>query len=604
MDSPKKNWHVGFLTSQNDGVSLKELLTFSVLSLAVLLGAGAYLDAAERVFTFAERYEAYEVDEIIGAVLVLPLLSTAFFFLRNRRNRATVVETRRLAGAILDGIPDAVTVFDAEGTLVYLNPAARALTTPTAQGFADVHMLDLYPETLRKEVLPEALAHASRTGVWSGDLERRTRDGETYRSSDVLIAHKDDDGRAQYTTAIGRDLSRRVKLERLLQQKQKLEAIGELAGGIAHQYNNMLMVIAGHTRRALKLVQGATEVETLLRDALRTSDLAAEMTRDLLLFTRREPLKRYPVRVSRTLDDVRKLLTPLLDERYALRVDVEDADVRAATDASELVQAIMNLAINARDAMPGGGRIDVRLRSTVLDVPMKVSSADTLAAGEYVQISVKDTGTGIDAATLQQLFEPFFTTKQAGSGTGLGLPMVLGICQASGGSVDVESTPGSGATFHMYLSQTHEQPLAPVNDLAGDVAGKGETVLLVDDNDELREIITDLLVDLGYEVLAADGGFEAIEIEQSHAEKIDLLLTDVIMPGMSGPQVHRIIRDCRPDIQTLFISGYPGGQAGGTVEPVPEGATLLRKPVNPTDMARAIRSLLDGEAAAEDQHRD
>ena len=505
----------------------------------------------------------------------------------------SVAEAPQLASAILDGIPDAVTISDADGSLVYLNPAARKLT-PIAPGQAlsSLHLFDLYAETLREKAMPEALAHAIEHGVWSGDMYRLTRDGREYPSADVLIAHKDSTGAVRYVVSISRDLDSRVALEQRLQQAQKMEAVGQLAGGIAHQYNNMLMVIAGQTRRAIKLTQDVPAAQAPLQDVLRTGDLAAEMTHNLLLFTRRQPLKRCPVRVGRTLSDVKKLLTPLLDERFTLKVRIDDEDARAETDAGELVQAIMNLALNARDAMPGGGEIEIRLRMINLEAPKKMRSADELPPGEYVWLSVKDTGTGIDDFTLEQLFEPFFTTKEAGRGTGLGLAMVLGFSQASGGSVDVESVPGQGSTFHMYLPKTDKEPIL-VPSIDDDVTGHGETILLVEDNGELRQIVADMLDELGYEVLSAPDGFAAIEIEQDYDGEIDLLLSDVIMPDLSGPQVHRIIQQSRGGIGTLFMSGYPGGQADGNVAEIPEGATVLQKPIDPPVLARAVKAALN-----------
>lgn len=591
----------GFIASADFRVPLRKLAIFAVVSLILLVAVGSTLDLTQRVFAFTARYEFLDLDEIIGAVLVLPVLASAFLLIHNWRHREAIADNQRLANTIVDSIPDAVTISDADGNLVYMNPAARKLTPlGPDQDPTCLHLFDLYAEALREKAVPEALAHAAEDGVWSGDMSRVTGDGREFSTADVLIAHEDSTGAVQYISSISRDLSNREDLEHRLQQKQKLEAIGQLAGGIAHQYNNMLMVIAGHTRRAMKLTQSVPEAQAPLEDVLRTGDIAAEMTHNLLLFTRRQPLERCPVRVSRTLSDVQKLLTPLLDERFALEVKIDDPDVRAETDAGELVQAIMNLALNARDAMPSGGKIEIRLRSIVFDMARKLGSADELAAGEYVWLSVTDTGTGIDEFTLEQLFEPFFTTKEAGRGTGLGLAMVLGFSQSSGGSVDVASKPGVGSTFHLYLPTTDQEPLVDVNQVGGEIVGGEETILLVEDNGELRQIVADMLDELGYQVLAAADGFDAVELEQSHDGDIDLLLTDVIMPDLSGPQVHRIISEARSDIETLFMSGYPGGQADGNVESIPEGATLLQKPIDPSALARAIRKKLEPKTGAKE----
>ena len=586
-----------FFVGSGPQISPVEYALFAIASVFLLAIAGSYLDVVERVFEFAERYEMYEIDEILGALLLLPLASTIFFYLRNRRFRAAARHARELAGAILDGIPDAVTVSDAEGVVVYMNPAARRIvaTTPWQEDFKGLHFFELYPEAHRETAAPDALALAERDGLWSGDLSRVAGDGREFPTADVLIAHKDANGELEYFSSISRDLSKRVELEQRLQQKQKLEAIGQLAGGIAHQYNNLLMVLGGHTRRAMKLTRHVPDAAAPLEDVLRAADIAAEMTRDLLLFTRRQPLETRAIRIAKALEDVRTVMEPLLDARYDLDIQMEDADVRAETDSNDFVQAMMNLAVNARDAMPAGGRIEIRATTRTFESATKIGLAEDLPAGDYVQISVKDEGSGIDDHTLEKLFEPFFTTKEAGKGTGLGLAMVLGLSESSGGTVAVESTPGVGSTFHIYLPKTESNPLSVI-DADGDVAGQGETILLVEDNNELREIVAEMLDEFGYRVVPAAGGFDAIEIEQDFDNDIDLLLTDVLMPDISGPEVHRIIRQNRPQIPTLFISGYPGKQTGSNA--IPEGARLLRKPIDPSDLARAIRTTLDEGPAA------
>ncbi len=579
----------GELPAASGRITPPEIALVAIGLLILLIAAGGHFDVLEIVYDFSRRYEAWEMDEIISALLLTPLLTTSYYYYRTRRYRAAANQTRRLAGEILNALPHSFTVSNADGDLIYVNPAGQQrIRADSTRGAEPLKFPDLYPESLRDHALRNAIDAAARNGVWSGYLTRITHDGREFPTADVIVTHRDPDGRPRYVSSISRDISERVALEQRLQHKRKLEAVGRLSGGIAHQYNNLLMVIAGHARRAMKQAGDTSEATSPLQDVLRTVDLAAAMTRDLLLFTRRQPLKKRVVRIARILDDVEKLLEPLLDDRYRLEIIVNDADACAETDANELAQATMNLAVNARDAMPTGGRISIEMKTVVLGQTETVD----LPPGPYVRLQVSDTGTGIDPEVRGQLFEPFFTTKESGKGTGLGLPMVLGFAEACGGTVAIESEPGQGATFSVYLPQTDRQPSVSAELRDSDVAGNGETILLVEDNDDLREIVAEMLDGLGYRVLTAADGFEAVERDEEHESDIDLLLTDMVLPNLCGPKVDRIIRQHRSGIKTLFISGYPSGQAGAAVEPIPDGATLLRKPIEPTELARAVKAKL------------
>ena len=265
------------------------------------------------------------------------------------------------------------------------------------------------------------------------------------------------------------------------------------------------------------------------------------------------------------------------------------------TDASEFDQALLNLVINARDATPRGGRIEISSRVAEMDEEF-AARHHILSAGRFVEVSVKDYGVGISEDTLEHIFEPFFTTKDQGKGTGLGLAMVYGFAQSSGGTVEVESAVEAGSTFKIYLPAVDRDPQAVVADVEEDQFGQGETVLLVEDDPPLLELVREMLDSLGYNVLPASDGFEALEIEAEYDSEIDLLLSDVVMPTIGGFEVAAMIRESRPDIKIMFMSGYPN-RAGIINENTPDNCQFLQKPVTPAHLARALRHELDGAGA-------
>ncbi len=382
-----------------------------------------------------------------------------------------------------------------------------------------------------------------------------------------------------------------AKIEQQLLHSQKMDAVGQLTGGIAHDFNNLLMVIDGYSKRAVQSIGDEQATKECLERVISASDKAANLTKQLLVFSRQQVMEKRAIAVARVLEETLELLKRSVGERFELALDISDDSICVETDPGQLSQAIMNLIINARDAMPQGGRIDIGLRTAELDEDF-VTRHNGLAAGTYAEIYVGDQGTGIDADTLEHIFEPFFTTKEQGKGTGLGLAMVYGLAQQCGGIVDVTSEHDVGSTFQIYMPLTDRVPEADVSQVEAGYYGRGETILLVEDDEALLDLAGGMLEELGYTVLRAEDGLAALEIEENHEGPIGLLLSDVVMPNLGGFELATILAETSPDMKVVFMSGYPGRESLQNLG-IPDHAAFLQKPVKPEVLAKTIREVLD-----------
>jgi signal transduction histidine kinase/ActR/RegA family two-component response regulator len=390
------------------------------------------------------------------------------------------------------------------------------------------------------------------------------------------------------------EIEERKKVQEQLNQSQKMDAIGQLTGGVAHDFNNLLMVIDGYARRAERALDQGKSVD-IVREALsavvKAGEKATALTRQLLVFSRRQIMEKTVFEPASVVRDMEELLCRSVGEQFELNIAVDDDIAYVETDSGELSQVVMNLVINARDAMPDGGVIIVGVQVADLDEET-VAQHPGLAPGRYVEIFVKDEGTGIDDDTLCHIFEPFFTTKEQGKGTGLGLAMVYGFVKQSEGMIDVASIVGRGSTFRIYLPVVDRAPESRIAEEEDLPLGHGETILLVEDDTALLALTHGLLDDLGYNVLTAHDGLEALVIEDEHDGDIDLLLTDVVMPTFGGFELALAITETRPDTSIIFISGYAKNKFGLPVE-LTENAQFLQKPVQPGRLAQVVRNELD-----------
>jgi signal transduction histidine kinase len=401
--------------------------------------------------------------------------------------------------------------------------------------------------------------------------------------------------------AIRRSEAARVQerdwLEEQLRQAQKMEAIGRLAGGVAHDFNNLLTAINGYSEVLLGELPPGASLRPYVEEIVKAGERATRLTQQLLVFSRKQRAEPEVLDLNAVIADTAGLLRRVIGEDVVLLTRLDSGIGRVRADVGQLQQVLMNLAVNARDAMPGGGRLTIETASVNLDAPAPRTFGD-VPPGTYAMLAVSDTGSGMNAETQAHVFEPFFTTKEAGKGTGLGLSTVYGIVQQSGGHIWLYSEPGRGSVFKVYLPQVTEasapiaMPTAPAA-----TTGGSETILLVEDDEQVRALMVSALQTCGYRVLEASDGIQALLAVGQHAGPLDLLVTDVVLPGMSGRDVASHVAGLCPNVAVLYVSGYPDHAAvqHGLLD---EASALLQKPFTPHALAQQVRQTLDARAAA------
>ena len=491
----------------------------------------------------------------------------------------------------LEHAAEIVMITDTRGAIQYVNPAFETVT-----GYTRQEAIGNTPRMLKSGMQDESFYAELWTTllagrIWRGRLVNRKKDGTRYIEDASISPVRDQHGVVTSFVAVKRDISREIALEAQLQQAQRMEGIGRLAGGVAHDFNNALTVIL--TCASLALDQrGATHPSrTDLLEIEKAGSHAASLTRQLLAFSRRQVLQPEPLDLNHVLGDVEIMLRRIIGEDIALaRIGAPGLWVVKA-DRGQIEQVIMNLAVNARDAMPAGGHLTVEASNVVLDQAW-VRTHPGVPQGECVRVAVSDDGTGMDEATQQRIFEPFFTTKSAGKGTGLGLSTVYGIIRQSGGGVVVTSAPGRGTTFELFLPRATSTAASVVRSPAAATKGGVETVLLVEDDSAVRLVIRRMLESVGYTVLPAGNADEGLRIAERHTADIDLLLTDVVMPGMGGRVLAEHVTSLRPKTRVLYMTGYTDdavlhhGVLGAHTQ-------LISKPLTHAQLLKKLREVLD-----------
>lgn len=381
-----------------------------------------------------------------------------------------------------------------------------------------------------------------------------------------------------------------LQTEQQLRQLQKLEAVGRLAGGLAHDFNNLLTVIMGHSQVLLGEMSQDHPLRSRVKEMQKAGDRARVLIRQLLTFSRKQPSGAKVLSLNATLSNVETMLRRLIgaDIQLTLRLSVDDLRIKA--DPAFVEQIVMNLVVNARDAMPTGGKLMIETASADLDHQPRYH-ANPIPPGEYVKLSVSDTGCGMSPEVQEHIFKPFFTTKEEGKGTGLGLSTVFGMVTEGGGGLDVISESGRGTRFDVYFPRVASEIEALTDENVSLQSVEGhETILLVEDEEDVRILIRDELRKLGYRIVEARNGIEACLVATPHIGKLKLLLTDIVMPGMSGTELARHLRVIKPELKLLFISGYTDDVGIGAGDP---GSAYLQKPFTPEALASSVRELLN-----------
>ncbi len=512
--------------------------------------------------------------------------------------------------ALLDALPDGIVHADLEGKVLVTNSAMTRLFGYGRDEIEGMTTRQLYATALDEEkVVGAAGALKGSGGIAPVTVECRRKDGSTFTAMVLGNAVRDSAGRVVSRVGIIRDITEDVKRQKALTEAQRMEAFGQLTGGIAHDFNNLLTVISGNQELLEMRLEDAKD-QALLKRAQEAADMGARLTGRLLTFARRRPLAPTPLRLNEQISGMVDLLRRSIGEHVTLITNLSPRLPLVHADASEIESAVLNLAINARDAMPAGGTIVIETSEHTVD-GNDSGGEDRLAPGNYIRLSVSDTGVGMTPEVLARAFEPFFTTKQPGKGTGLGLSTIYGAFRQLGGTVTIYSEVGRGTSVNIFLPRAEMGPATGRGDRSPDAvrASSGESVLLVEDNPEVREVARKRLEGLGYKVQEAETGVAAVELLQGAGPAFDLVLSDVVMPGgMSGYDVAMWVAANRPGTKVLLTSGYPGevassgarsgaksGAKSGTSsgESDPGQIRLLRKPYSRAELASALRDVLD-----------
>ncbi|MBF5046252.1 MULTISPECIES: PAS domain S-box protein [Myxococcaceae] len=492
--------------------------------------------------------------------------------------------------ALIENARDLVAVLDAQGRFAYVSPAVtRVLGFSSEQmvghrGFDFVHPEDLSAVRARLEECSRAPGNAVTV-----EYRARHRDG-SWRTLETYWWNQTHHPAMAGFVVNARDVTQQRALEEQFRQAQKMEAVGRLAGGVAHDFNNLLTIITAHTDFAREEVAAGSQAREDLAVVADTAQRAVRLTRQLLAFSRRQVLQPALLDLNEKVRGLEGMLRRLLSEDIVLATELARTPSRVWADPGQVDQVLMNLVVNARDAMPHGGLLGVETS----EVALAQGNAAGLPAGPYVVLSVRDTGIGMDAATRARLFEPFFTTKAAGKGTGLGLSTVYGIVQQSGGALEVESSPGAGSTFRVLLPRAPAAPQGTEDEADGahPAPGGHETVLVVEDEAPVRGAACRILERQGYRVLEAKHGADALQVLAAHDGPVHLVLTDVVMPEMGGAELVRELRARGVPARVLFMSGY-SEEAVATRGVLVEGVGLLEKPFDLQVLLRRVREVLD-----------
>ncbi len=562
----------------------------------LLLGAATVVAPAALILPAVPR-ENDEIVGIAGAAIVVLVLVRLLLLLGDHRR---VEEHLRLSDARFRGAfessPIGMAIISTSGRYLQANPSLCAMLGYLESEIHDKHLNEYaHPDDAELSIRLFERMVAAEQDRWQLEKRHIRQDGSMLWLGIVSTLVRGADGKPLYVVSQMQDISeskRAEQLEEQLRQAQKMEAVGRLAGGIAHDFNNLLTAIGGYAELALRRVPAEdAKLSSQIGAIHEAADRAASLTQQLLAFGRKQVIQPRVLQLNEVIESADALLRRLIPTEIEMHLDLDPTLVPVRADRSQLDQVLFNLAVNARDAMPGGGRLTIATRTVVLGDPAAAGLADA-EPGTYAVLELRDTGVGMDEDTQGHIFEPFFTTKQIGSGTGLGLATVYGIVAQSGGHVAVESRPSLGTSMRIWLPAAQDAIEARDPEVTRTPEAGHETILLVEDDDVVRTLIADMLRESGYEVLEAGDPEKALAFRADY----DLVVTDMVMPRMNGRQLADQLRGERPKLRVLYISGY----AEEGIGPLDAGSEYLQKPFALVDLGEKVRALLDREVEVSD----
>jgi PAS domain S-box-containing protein len=519
--------------------------------------------------------------------------------IRGMADRSRAEAERAGLIAAIEQAAEEILITDTEGNIRYCNSAFERVT-----GYSRGEVIGRNPRFLKASGHDDERYRTLWTTilegrVWAGNLTNRKKDGTFYDTEGTIAPIHDQTGKLTGFVSAWHDITERLRLESELRQAQKMESIGRLAGGVAHDFNNLLTVIVGYGGLLEAQLDPHDPNRAMVNEICGAGKRATNLTRQLLAFSRKQIFRPVALDLNQFVEDMKGMIQRLVGEDIAIETRTAPDLALVSADPDQISQVIMNLAANARDAMPGGGRLII---CTANAAPDQAPATNQDERRESVLLSVTDTGVGIPKEIRQHLFEPFFTTKERGRGTGLGLSMVFGIVQQSQGRIEVQSEPGRGTTFSIYLPPIEEgtAALEPVPEPlpAAEKIRESGTVLLVEDQEEVRKLIKAVLESEGFNVLSAAGGEAALALARRYIDSINLLITDVVMPNMTGKEVADQLVSMRPGLKVLFISGYSGDLLArrGVLE---SNVSYLEKPFTPATLSARVHEILHPAPAAQ-----
>jgi two-component system, cell cycle sensor histidine kinase and response regulator CckA len=516
------------------------------------------------------------------------VIPTGIDITEHRKAEGALLEEKKFSDVVIDSLPGLFYIVDEKGTMIRWNNNLQEVTGYSPEELAKMNALDFFRED--RELVSSKIQEVFHIGSTSVEAKLVTK--KSISLTFMLTGFRMTMNDKPYLVGVGIDLSERKRLEDQLRQSQKMESIGTLAGGISHDFNNILTAIIGYGSLVQMKMRDDDPLKHHVNQIIASANRAASLTQGLLAYSRTQVMNPQLVNLNEIIMKMERLLVRIIGDDVEFKCILTDKDVTVLADSGQLEQILMNLATNARDAMPDGGYLYIETQRVELD-EATAKAHDVRKPGTYAQILVTDSGMGMDQKTRERIFEPFFTTKELGSGTGLGLAMVYGIIKQHNGFVEVESEVGMGTTLKIYLpvAEKAEEAMHPV-DLPVATGGT-ETILVAEDDETVRNFITSALAQFGYSVIQAENGEDAVNKFMANRDAIKLLLLDIIMPKKNGKEVYDKIRIFEPDIKALFLSGYPSDIMGqkGLLE---KGLKFIYKPIPMNDLIRKVRAILDG----------